>query len=150
MALVEAARFHTLSEAQVAASLLRSAGIDPTVSDVHYGSVFWLEQKALGGFRLSVAEEDLFDTVALLSGPPPYSDEFEPYDPIEPLSNGQRALAMGLGLTLGPAAGWLATGRGRSGRPFAELLSGMIIAAVLLAIVGTVFLLIANVFLNPI
>lgn len=149
MALVEAARFYTLSEAQVAASLLRSAGIEPTVSDVHYGSVFWLEQKALGGFRLSVAEEDVLDTLALLTTPPP-GQEFAPYDPIEPLSNGQRALAMGLGLTLGPAAGWLATGRGRNSRPFAELLSGMIVAAVLVTVVGGVFLLVANVFLNPV
>ena len=66
MALVELARFHTLSEAEIAASLLRSAGITASIADAHYGSVFWLEQKALGGFRLSVGEADLADSLDIL------------------------------------------------------------------------------------
>jgi len=71
MALVQVARYHTLSEAHVAASVLQSAGIAASIADAHYGSVFWLEQSALGGYRLSVASEDLRDAVEILSSPPP-------------------------------------------------------------------------------
>lgn len=130
MALVEAARFHTLSEAQVAASLLRSAGIAPAIADAHYGSVFWMEQSALGGYRLTVAEEELADTLALLQAPAP-----EPLDEdFEPMSGGQRLLAGALGLAI-PAAGWLATGR-RTGPSLGEALVGTALAVGLLVGAG--------------
>ncbi len=110
MALVEAARFHSLSEAQVAASVLRSAGIVAAIADAHYGSVFWIEQRALGGYRLSVADRDLADTIEILGSPPPVEPLDEPAP--EPLPTANRAVAVGLALTLGPVAGWLATRRG--------------------------------------
>jgi hypothetical protein len=132
MALVEAARFHSLSEAQVAASVLRSAGIDAAIADAHYGSVFWIEQRALGGYRLSVADQDLADTIDILGSPPPVDPIDEPA--AEPLPAVNRAAAVALALTLGPVAGWLATRRGvgasLSGRPGGGLWPMLIIAAV--------------------
>lgn len=132
MALIEAARFHTLSEAEVAASLLRSAGIPASIADAHYGSVFWLEQKALGGFRLSVPEEDLPDTLELLRHPPdplPVDEDDEPID--QPMPGGKRVLAAGLGF-LSPAFGWLAT-RGKVGASVAEAGAGTLLSIGLLA-----------------
>jgi hypothetical protein len=132
MALVEAARFHSLSEAQVAASVLRSAGIVAAIADVHYGSVFWIEQRALGGYRLSVADQDLADTIDILGSPPPVDPIDEPA--AEPLPAVNRAAAAALALTLGPVAGWLATRRGvgasLSDRPGGGLWPMLIIAAV--------------------
>ena len=136
MALVEAARFHTLSEAQVAASVLRSAGIVASIADAHYGSVFWIEQRALGGYRLSVAEQDLADTIDILRSPPPVEPLDEPA--AEPMTGERRIAAVGLALTLGPAAGWLATrrkvGASRPDRPPDRVRSLMLVAAV--ALVG--------------
>ena len=142
MALVEAARFHTLSEAHVAASVLRSAGIVASIADAHYGSVFWIEQRALGGYRLSVADEDLADTIDILRAPPPVEPLDEPLD--EPLPTGNRIVAGALALTLGPAAGWLATRRGPgtslSDRPFEALKAMLLVAgAGGLAVAGVYF-----------
>lgn len=131
MALVEIARFHTLSEAEVAASLLRSAGIEALIADAHYGSVFWIEQRALGGFRLSVREEDLADTLDILRHPA----ETEPLageDVIPPsLGDNDRVAAAALMLAAGPAAGWLVAGRGRFGRLASFVLTLMLAAAAL-------------------
>lgn len=135
MALVEAARFHTLSEAQVAASVLRSAGIVASIADAHYGSVFWIEQRALGGYRLSVADEDLADTIDILRSPPPVEPLDEP--PAEPLPMENRIAAGALALTLGPVAGWLATRRG-VGASLSDRPSGAIAAMLLIAGVGGV------------
>jgi hypothetical protein len=133
MALVEAARFHTLSEAHIAASVLRSAGIVASIADAHYGSVFWIEQRALGGYRLSVAEEDLADTIDILQSPPPVEplDESLP----EPLPTENRIAAGALALTLGPAAGWLATRRSL-GTSLSERPSGALRAMLLIAGAG--------------
>jgi hypothetical protein len=134
MALVEVARFHTLSEGHVAVSVLRSAGIMASVSDVHYGSVFWIEQRALGGYRLSVPAEDVADTLAILRAPPlPETPEDE--DAVAPLPAGQRLLSGALLLTLGPAAGWLATKRTR-GASLAEVAGGTVMAVILLLAFG--------------
>lgn len=110
MPLVDVARYHTLSEAEVAASVLRSAGIEAMVADIHYGSVFWVQQSALGGYRLSVLDEDLADARALLDVPAP--DPLPDDDADEPLPAGRRVAAGALALW--PEAGWLAARRGRS------------------------------------
>lgn len=109
MALVRIARFHTLSEAEVAASVLRSAGIPALVADAHYLGVFWTDTIALGGFRLSVPEEEAEDAVAILRSA-------SPAEPIEedshaPLPTPQRLLAGALMVTVGAEGGWLATAR---------------------------------------
>lgn len=129
MALVDVARFHTLSEAEVAASLLRSAGIPVSLSDTHYGSVFWIEQKALGGFRLSVPEQDLADSVALLDVPPagPDPEDEQPAAATADAGAGRATLAVALTLLIAPA-GWLVAGRRRSGRSMGEIATGTAMA----------------------
>lgn len=144
MSLVEAARFHTLSEAYVAASVLRSAGIAASIADAHYGSVFWIEQRALGGYRLSVPDEDLADTIDILRSPPPVEPLDEPLT--EPLTGEHRIAAVALALTLGPAAGWLATrrklGASLSDRPSGAVLAMLLVAGlVAIAVLGALFLL---------
>lgn len=144
MSLVEAARFHTLSEAEVAASLLRSAGIEASIADAHYGGIFWLEQSALGGYRFSVREEDLADTLALLRSPPAPAaadDDADPEPVAQPLSGQQRVLAAALGL-LNPTFGWLATRR-RSGPSIAEAGAGTVLSLVLLLGMGGGIVLVA-------
>lgn len=140
MALVEAARFHTLSEAEVAASLLRSAGIETSIADAHYGSVFWMTQSALGGYRLSIAEQDLRDAVELLRTPAPSQDEGDDEEdpPTPPMSGGQRVAAAALGL-VDPTFGWLATSRG-VGASFGERTSAALLTMLTVAVVGAVAL----------
>lgn len=137
MALADVARFHTLAEAEIAASLLRSAGIAASVADVHYGSVFWLEQKALGGFRLSVSEEDLADSMAILRHRPEV-DPLDDEDEIPPsITDGDRIAAAALMLTAGPHAGWLVAGRGRFGYLASFVMALLLIAvAVSLVVAG--------------
>jgi hypothetical protein len=66
MALVEAARFWDLTEAQVAGSALRASGIEAEVVDEVVGrnAVWW--QSAMGGFRLLVDEADAAAARALI------------------------------------------------------------------------------------
>ena len=94
--------------------------------------MFWIEQRALGGYRLSVADQDLADTIDILGSPPPVDPIDEPA--AEPLPAVNRAAAAALALTLGPVAGWLATRRGvgasLSDRPGGGLWPMLIIAAV--------------------
>ncbi len=136
MALADVARFHTLAEAEIAASLLRSAGIAATVADVHYGSVFWLEQRALGGFRLSVSEEDLADSVAILRHRPE-ADALEEEDAIpSSITDSDRMAATALMLTAGPAAGWLVAGRRRFGF-MASLVMTLLLVGLALSLVVT-------------
>lgn len=154
MALVEAARFHTLSEAHVAASVLRSAGIVASIADAHYGSVFWIEQRALGGYRLSVPDEDLADTIDILRSPPPVEPLDEPPD--ETLPGDRRIAAVALALILGPAAGWLATrrnvGASLSDRPLHAVLAMLLVAGlVAMAVLVALFLfrIVAELVTNP-
>jgi hypothetical protein len=137
MALVEAARFHTLSEAEVAASVLRSAGIDAVIADVHYGSVFWVQQSALGGYRLSVIDEDLADALALLDAPTPEPEVDDETD--EPIPTGRR-VAAGM-LSLWPEAGWLVTRRGSgvAGPAALVAIGGGVIVFVLLVVLRGLF-----------
>lgn len=133
MALVRIARYHTLSEAEVAASVLRSAGIHAHVSDAHYLGVFWTDTIALGGFRLSVPEEEGPDAVEILRSPPPV----EPVDdePSEPLPVARRIAAGALMLAVTPEAGWLATGRESPGS-MVEKSAGALLSMALLFGVG--------------
>ena len=59
MALLEAAPFATLHEAEVACSALRAGGVDATVFDRNMASNFWIDQVAIGGVRLAVRDGDL-------------------------------------------------------------------------------------------
>lgn len=58
MALVEVARFDDLSEAQVAASALRAAGMDPFLQGENQGSTNVLSIRWQGGLRLWVLDAD--------------------------------------------------------------------------------------------
>lgn len=64
MALAVVATFTNLPEAQVAASALRSGGIDAIVMDEHFGVAMWVEQFALQGFRVAVPGDQLTDARA--------------------------------------------------------------------------------------
>ena len=150
MALVQVARYYTLSEAHVAASVLQSAGIAASIADAHYGSVFWLEQSALGGYRLSVASEDLPDAVEILSSPPPpdLADEA----PDDPLPTSQRVVAGALMVTMGPAAAWLATKRWKRSSPIDDPAAGIsvrfqVALVVAAAVLGVYF--VAELLTNP-
>ena len=150
MALVQVARYHTLSEAHVAASVLQSAGIAASIADAHYGSVFWLEQSALGGYRLSVASEDLPDAVEILHSPPPPDPADEAPD--DPLPTGQRLAAGALTVTMGPAAAWLATKGWKWSGPFDDQAGGIsvrfqVALVVAAAVLGVYF--VAELLTNP-
>jgi hypothetical protein len=61
------ARISTLEEAQVACGALRAAGFRAEVFDHVVGTVYWLYQNAVGGFRIVVPAAELEDAVAYLS-----------------------------------------------------------------------------------
>lgn len=67
MALVQIARYADLREAQIAASLLRSAGLLAFLPEEHFGSANFLLSQATGGFRLCVAEEEAEAALALVA-----------------------------------------------------------------------------------
>lgn len=58
MALVEVARFDDLSEAQVAVSALRAAGLEPFLQGENQGSTNVLSIRWQGGLRVWVPESD--------------------------------------------------------------------------------------------
>jgi len=134
MALVEVQRFASLPEAHIAAGMLRSAGIDATVCDTHYGAVFWMEQQALGGFRLTAPEDDVQDARALLrhNARTPEPDD-EP--PVE-TPPARMALAAVLFLFGGAAGSYLALARKRSGSLVGESGAGALLALAILLIAG--------------
>lgn len=51
---VVVARVHTLAEAEVAAELLQSAGLDARLRDEHMARIHWLAVPALGGIGIEV------------------------------------------------------------------------------------------------
>lgn len=67
-ALEEAARFSSFSEAQVAASALRAAGIDAALLDSDAVAGAWREPFGQGGYRLAVPEHQLVEARLLLRG----------------------------------------------------------------------------------
>jgi Putative prokaryotic signal transducing protein len=73
--LVAVRRFRDLPEALVAKGLLDSANIGCFLSDENTVRMDWLWSNALGGVRLSVREDDLGESAALLGSD--YSNEAE-------------------------------------------------------------------------
>ncbi|MCF8505182.1 MAG: DUF2007 domain-containing protein [Caulobacter sp.] len=135
MALVEVQRFASLPEAHIAAGMLRSAGIDATVCDTHYGAVFWMEQLALGGFRLTAPEGDVQDARAMLrhNARTPEPDDEPPME----TPPARMALAAVLFLVGGAAASYLALARKRSGSLIGESSTGALLAfGIVLLVVG--------------
>ncbi|CAN1560306.1 hypothetical protein MCEMIH16_02614 [Caulobacteraceae bacterium] len=134
MALVEVKRFASLPEAHIAAGLLRSVGIDASVCDSHYGAVFWMEQQALGGFRLTAPEDDVQDARAML-GQNARTPEPDDEAPVETPPT-RLALAAVLFLLGGAAASYLALARKRSGSLIGESSTGALLGLAILLLVG--------------
>ncbi|MEH6665286.1 MAG: DUF2007 domain-containing protein [Brevundimonas sp.] len=64
---VEVGRFHDLHEAELAAGLLRSAGIQAEVADHHLIGMDPLMQRAVGGLRVMAPDGDAVDARAILA-----------------------------------------------------------------------------------
>ena len=63
----EVGRFHDLHEAELAAGLLRSAGIRAEVADHHLIGMDPLMQRAVGGLRVTVPDDEAADARAILA-----------------------------------------------------------------------------------
>ncbi len=93
MALVEIRRFYGPEEAQVAASMLRAAGIEVLLQNEQLGMSDFVVRNAIGGFRLWVTEEDQETALSLL---PPLQTELPPEPAPEPERLGWMASLRGL------------------------------------------------------
>lgn len=146
MSLTQIACFADLTEAQIAASCLRSEGFTVLVQNEHWGSANVMMSTAMGGFPLwvpaSEAEAARGVVADLRDGEPlPLdADEQIERDPA-PAAVGlaRTGLALFLALTFGSAAGWLVA-RG-TGRRSALLAVGGWTAAVLCGVWGLLVLL---------
>ncbi|MDO9337836.1 MAG: hypothetical protein Q7T61_15685 [Caulobacter sp.] len=142
-------RFHTQSDAQVAASALRSAGLSPTVFDEHYGGIDWVAQSALGGYRVMLPTEELADGRAILAiaaqaGPDPEAG------PAVAGSIPATALTLAVGLITGFEGGWLVTGiRKRQWPEPSAWFAGVVLTTALFLIFALAWGLIWNLFINP-
>ncbi len=149
MTLSVLARFHTQSDAQVAASALRSAGLNALVFDEHYGGVDWVAQSALGGYRVMLPTEDLADGRAILA----VAAECPPDPDAEPPATGSvpaSVLALVVGTMAGFEAGWLVVGlRKRLWPQPAAWAMGFLLATSVFVIAGLVWLLLWNLVINP-
>lgn len=78
--LVMVQRFRDMPEAEVAASMLDSAGIDCFLADENTIRMDWLWSNLLGGFKLMVRPEDLEEAKRILleASSPQLSEETEP------------------------------------------------------------------------
>ncbi|WGM41056.1 hypothetical protein [Caulobacter sp. NIBR1757] len=130
------ARFHTQSDAQVAASALRSAGLGAVVFDEHYGGIDWVAQSALGGYRLMLPTGELADGRAILA----IATEAPPDPESAPAITGSlpaTVLTMAVGLLAGFEAGWLVTGIRRRQLPEPRVwLMGSLAALILFLVLG--------------
>lgn len=122
MSLKEIARFADLAEAQIAASRLRSEGVQVLVQNEYWGGADFIMTIAMGGFRLWAPEDQAAEAKALISelraaSPPPEEledDEPAPRAAPPPAVGAARAgLALVLTLLLGWAAGLVVAGRRR-------------------------------------
>jgi hypothetical protein len=143
------ARFHTQSDAQVAASALRSAGLSPMVFDEHYGGIDWVAQSALGGYRVMLPEGELPDGRAILAIAAQAGPDPEAQPPVAG-SLPATALTLAVGMVTGFEGGWLVTGiRKRQWLdPFAWF-AGMVLSVSLFLILGLIWALVWNLFINP-
>ncbi|MFN3536638.1 MAG: putative signal transducing protein [Brevundimonas sp.] len=64
---IEVGRFHDLHEAELAAALLRSAGIRAEVADHHLIGMDPLMQRAVGGLRVMAPDDEAADARAILA-----------------------------------------------------------------------------------
>jgi hypothetical protein len=144
MGMTVVATFMNLPEAQIAAGALASGGLHPLVMDQGWGSVVWIEQAALQGFRLAVPSEEAADAVAFFRALPPLRKPLaRPRSPIAiARSNWWRVVAAILGLGLAPVFGWLAVGlrpkqyRRRGSVAF----GGMLAVVAIVLIIATLFI----------
>ena len=136
MALAVAATFSSLSEAQIAAGALRASGFDAQVFDDNFGTMMWMDQVAIGGFRVIVPEAEQADSAAFLRD----VAKAAPRRRQSPREKGVvwRAIALLAGLALMPEVGWLVVGvrrRSSFSRPVGVALiivvSGVLILAVM-------------------
>jgi hypothetical protein len=126
MSLKEIARFADLAEAQIAASRLRSEGVQVLVQNEYWGGADFIMTIAMGGFRLWAPEGQADEAKALINAlraaasPPLESkEEDEQEEPVvaqpKPASGLARTgLALLLTLFFGWAAGFLVVGRRRN------------------------------------
>jgi len=116
MGLGVVSRFSTLVEAEVACGALRSAGFHAEVFDHFFGTMRWIEQIALGGYRLVVPGQELTEAVDRLTDAQRQAPQAEGTSPRGEVGWGLAALLSGL--TLGVDLAWLLLGiRGRLKRP---------------------------------
>ena len=149
MSLAVLSRFHTQSDAQVAASALRSAGLSPVVFDEHYGGIDWVAQSALGGDRVMLPMDEMADGRAILAvaaeaGPDPEAEA--------PVVGSLPATAVTLagGLLTGGEGGWLVTGiRRRQWLDPTAWFAGVVLAATLFLILGLTWAVVWNLLINP-
>ena len=105
---IEVGRFHDLHEAELAAGLLRSAGIRAEVADHHLIGMDPLMQRAVGGLRVMAPDDEAADARAILARV--QSGEFTSAEPDDLPAAGD-VPARDLGLALGVlAAPWAAAG----------------------------------------
>ncbi|MFT4954295.1 MAG: hypothetical protein ACI8U3_000663 [Brevundimonas sp.] len=105
---VEIGRFHDLHEAELAAALLRSAGIRAEVADHHLIGIDPLMQRAVGGLRVMAPPDQAADARAILARV--QAGEFVSDEPDDLPAAGD-APARDAGLALGVlAAPWAAAG----------------------------------------
>lgn len=127
MSLKEIARFADLAEAQIAASRLRSEGVQVLVQNEYWGGADFIMTIAMGGFRLWAPEGQAAEAKALINAlraavPPSLEPENEEREELvkaqpkpAPASGLARTgLALLLTLFFGWAAGFLVVGRRRN------------------------------------
>jgi hypothetical protein len=123
MSLKEIARFADLAEAQIAASRLRSEGVQVLVQNEYWGGADYLMTIAMGGFRLWAPAEQAAEAKALIQAlryavpAPEPEDELEdaPEAAEPPVAGTMRAgAALLLSLVFGAVAGWLVAGLKRA------------------------------------
>lgn len=105
---IEVGRFHDLHEAEMAAGLLRSAGIRAEVADHHLIGMDPLMQRAVGGLRVMAPDDEAADARAILTRV--QAGEFVSAE-ADDLPTAGDVPARDLGLVLGVlAAPWAAAG----------------------------------------
>ena len=134
MALAVAATFASLSEAQIAAGALRASGFEALVFDDNFGTMMWMDQVAIGGFRVIVPEAEQAESAAFLRAVATTAPRRRP----SPREKGVlwRVVALLTGLAL-PAVGWLVVGvrrRATFSNPAGVGLIAMVSVALIIAV----------------
>lgn len=137
MALVVVAIFDEVYEGEIAASLLRSAGIQAWLLGDQLAKLYPFKQRAWGGCRLAVAEHEAEDAQAILDmarngelADPEASDQSEP------TGSAMAGPAAILGLFGGAEAGWALSGARRRPSAFRIIAAVLIVLSVLPLVLG--------------